>query len=263
MNRLAHQVPLLAVTSLTLEIGSKQVVRQWDWCARPGEWWVLLGPNGAGKSTLLATLAGLRTPTQGTIILDGKPLSDWPGRMLARRRGFLPQRPLCPDSVSVREAAMIGRHPHLGRWRWPGPEDEAIVQGALATVDLDHLADRPVATLSGGEQQRLAIAILLVQQPELLFLDEPTNHLDLRHQVALFQALEERRRAGALLVTALHDLNWALRYATGAILLDGNGNVTAAPAGQSLTAELLSALYGVALTRCTCRQIILQPPASL
>ncbi len=154
---------------------------------------------------------------------------------------------------------MIGRHPRLGRWRWPGSEDAAIVQAALATVDLDHLADRPVATLSGGEQQRLAIAILLVQQPDLLFLDEPTNHLDLRHQAALFQALEERRRRGALLVTALHDLNWALRYATGAILLDGRGNVTAAPTDQSLTAEALSALYGVALTRCACGQITLQP----
>lgn len=240
----------LAAVGLTVRVGKRPVCTDWHWRAQPGEWWVVLGPNGAGKSTLLATLAGLRAPQAGTVTFAGKPLAAWSQRALAQVRAFLPQQPILPDPASVMEAVLIGRHPHLSRWQWEGVEDRAIAQAALAAVGLTDLADRPVASLSGGERQRVAIATIFAQQPSLLFLDEPTNHLDLSHQVALLEMLAAFREAGVTLVTALHDLFWANRYATGAILLYGDGRIAAGSARDWLTPEALSELYGVHFATC-------------
>ncbi len=241
---------VIACEELTLAVGGKILCRDLSWQVTAGSWWAVLGPNGVGKSTLLATLAGLTPAASGSVVLAGRPLLAWPARELAKWRGWLGQNPLLSDDATVWEAVLIGRHPHVGRWGWEGARDWAIARAALAETDLVGLEERLVATLSGGERQRVAIAALFTQQPHLYLLDEPTNHLDLRHQLAIFERLEARRREGAAIVTALHDPNWAARYATGVVLMDGQGSIEVGAAAVLLTAERLSALYGLPLVAC-------------
>ena len=242
--------PLLTADALTLTLGQRTLCRGLSLSVHAGEWWVVLGPNGVGKSTLLATLAGLRGATAGTITLAGRPLTQWSVREQAQWRGWLAQTPFFPGDATVLEAVLVGRHPYLGRWGWETAADLAIAREALAAVDLAGFEARRLHTLSGGEKQRVAIATLLAQQPRVYLVDEPTNHLDLRHQRQVLEHFAARCRAGATVVAALHDLNWAVRYATHAILLSLDGDTEVGEAATLLTAERLSALYSLSLVAC-------------
>ncbi|HMV17714.1 MAG TPA: ABC transporter ATP-binding protein [Zoogloea sp.] len=235
---------VLAAEALAVQVGRRDVVRGLEVRVAPGDTLVILGRNGAGKTTLLHTLAGLRPAAGGTVLLSGKPYADWPRGHEACLRGLLPQSQ--PDffSATVLETALVGRHPHLGRWAWEGPDDEAIALAALATVGLAEYAARPVLTLSGGERQRLAIAALLVQQPRLYLLDEPLAHLDLHHQIGVLDHFHRLAADGAGVVMVLHDINLAARYASHVLLLDGAGGFACGPARDILTTARLSAAFG-------------------
>jgi len=236
--------PVLGAERLVIEVGRHRVCRDLDFTLQPGDTLVILGRNGAGKSTLLHTLAGLREPAAGVVLLSGQPYAAWPRGHEACLRGLLAQ--IQPDffSATVLETALVGRHPYLGRWDWEGPEDEAIALAALDTMGLAGFAGRQVPTLSGGERQRLAIATLLVQQPRLYLLDEPLAHLDLHHQVAVLDHFRDLAATGAGVVMVLHDINLAARYASHVLLLDGEGGHVVGPASRVLTVERLSAAFG-------------------
>jgi len=239
--------PLLAAHDLAVTIAGKSICCDLDLSIRRGECWAMLGRNGAGKTTLLHTLAGLRAPAAGSIDLAGRPLAQWSGRELALMRGLLPQDDYDAFPASVLETALIGRHPHLGRWQWETAQDYAIARTALAAADIAEAEARDVRTLSGGERRRVALAALLAQQPELFLLDEPASHLDLAHQLALLDRLTATaREQGKALVMVLHDVNLAARYCDHALLLD-RGSAVAGAASELLTGERLAALYGVAL----------------
>ncbi len=238
-------VPLLAVRGLEVEIGAVHVTAGLDLSLAAGERLVILGRNGAGKTTLLHTLAGLRPPRAGVVELCGRPYAALDGRQAARLRGLLPQSQTDAFQSTVLETALIGRHPHLGRWAWESGADERFAREALAAVGLAELADRELHTLSGGERQRVAVAALLAQQPAVYLLDEPLAHLDLNHQIALLNLLAERaRRDGVGIVLVLHDINLALRFADRALLLFGDGSTREGPVDAVLEAEALSRLYG-------------------
>ena len=239
--------PLLAARGLTVSIAGIRVCSDLDLAVAPGECWAILGRNGAGKTTLLHTLAGLRSPAEGTIELFGQPLAAIARRDIARMRGLLPQDDSDAFPATVLETVLIGRHPHLSRWRWEGAEDVRIAREALAAADLAGTEARDVRTLSGGERRRVALAALLAQQPRLFLLDEPSSHLDLSHQLALLDLLAAAVRPGdRALVMVLHDVNLAARYCDHALLLT-DGDALAGPARELLTAERLSAVFGVSL----------------
>lgn len=237
--------PLLNVHGLDVAIAGRTLVRGLDVALRGGDTLAILGRNGSGKTTLLHTLAGLRPPTQGDIDLCGKPYAAHGPRAAARLRGLLAQAQMDAFPASVLETALIGRHPHLGRWAWEGAQDERIARDALAAVGLQGLGSREVHTLSGGERQRLGIATLLTQQPLLYLLDEPLAHLDLAHQIAMLDLVKRyAAECGAAFVIVLHDMNLALRYCRRALLLFGDGRWTEGASEEVLTAENLSELYG-------------------
>ena len=236
---------LLSVRDLDVNIGSVRVAAGLGFDLAAGERMAILGRNGTGKTTLLTTLAGLREAEAGTVSLCGEDYAALDARRAAQLRGLLPQGHLDAFQSTVLETALIGRHPHLGRWHWEGKEDERIAREALAAVDLAGLGGREVHTLSGGERQRLAIAALLAQQPRLYLLDEPLAHLDLNHQIAVLELLSRRaREEGVGIVMVLHDINLALRHADRALLLFGEGRTLEGPVEAVLTAESLSRLYG-------------------
>ena len=235
---------ILTAQQLDVAIGTVQVCAQLDLKLQPGQCWGLLGRNGAGKTTLLHTLAGLREPQNGEVLLDDRSLRSLPRRTVAQKLGVLFQDEADPFPATVLETALIGRHPYLSRWAWEDSADIERARLALRQVGIDHLETRLVSTLSGGERRRLGLAMLLTQDPALLLLDEPTNHLDLRHQVQVLQHLRNLAdRTGKTLLLILHDINLATRFCNHLLLLLGDGETVAGPASQVIDAATLEALF--------------------
>jgi len=197
-----------------------------DLSLRKGELVCLLGPNGAGKSTLLRTLCGFLAPLSGTVQIAGRPISDYTPRDLARIRGVLPTREAPPAGMRVEELVSLGRHPHS---HWTGrltAEDRSAIDNAFAETGSEPFRHRPIGELSDGERQRVALARLLSQEPELTFLDEPAAFLDLPSRIEILGKLSSvaRTRNIAILLTT-HDLESALRHADRIWLLSHQGQL--------------------------------------
>ena len=248
---------LLAAHALTIEVSGRVLVDGLSLAVRPGEFIAILGRNGCGKSLTLHTLAGLRPITTGRVEFDGCALHHRARIDIARHLGFLPQDREDSLPLSVFEAALLGRHPHIGWLHSETAEDVRIVNAALERMNVAHCAQRLANTLSGGEQRRAAMAGLLAQAPQVYLLDEPTNHLDPHHQVDALQAFRERCAEGAAVIATLHDPALAERCADRVLYLygdnngenDGDNSISVGNWCYGLTAELLTAaqlsrLYG-------------------
>jgi iron complex transport system ATP-binding protein len=193
----------------------------------------VIGPNGAGKTTLLKVAAGLLRAKSGRVTAP----------LRAGGVAYLSQADALPGGFTAREIVELGRLPHTGLLRALSTRDHAAVDGALARTASASLAARPVSTLSGGEQQRIALARALAQEPDVLLLDEPTNHLDPRHQVELMVALHAASAAGVAVVAVVHDLAFAGAADRCVLLAHGRLSAEGAPE-EVLRAETLSAAYG-------------------
>lgn len=241
---------LIEARDLGVARGERRLIERLDFAIAPGELVAVVGPNGAGKSSLLATLAGLFPPAAGEIRLEGNALERLPRRTIARRLGFLAQDSDDPYPATVLETALIGRHPHIDFWRWESDTDRARAHKALRAVGLDSAAMRPVATLSGGERRRLAIAALLAQAPRIYLLDEPLEALDLAFQMRLLRLFKHLAALGGVgVLFSLHDLSLAACHADRVILLDGRGSATLGAPPTVLDPDQLSRIYGCRIRR--------------
>lgn len=212
-----------------------------------GERWVVIGPNGAGKSSLLAALAGVFPIAAGDIRIDGRLLAAWRPAALAGRRAWSPQFWSDPFPATVRETAVLARDRSFIGSTTDSLRDDPEATAVLDRLDLSRIADADVQTLSGGERQRVATATALLQGAPLLLLDEPASHLDPAHQRLLLDALADHARRGGAIVASLHDLNLAWDLGRHCILLDGRGGAVTGPSASVMTAERLSAVFGVTI----------------
>lgn len=211
----------------------------------PGSFTVIIGPNACGKSTLLRALSRLLTPREGTILLDGKEISRYQSKAVARRIGLLPQSSIAPDGITVADLVGRGRFPHQKLLRQWSKSDEIAVADALEATHLTELSSRPVDELSGGQRQRVWVAMVLAQQTPLLLLDEPTTFLDIAHQIELMELFSALHSDGHTLVAVLHDLNHAARYATHLIAMKDGRIVAEGSPKQVVTAETVSEVFGI------------------
>jgi iron complex transport system ATP-binding protein len=219
------------------------LVEELDLELHPGEFLAVLGQNGAGKTLTMMTLAGLRAPDIGNVLLNGEDIHALPRQRVAEQLALLPQVIDDIFPATVMDTALIGRHPHIGRFQWESEEDRNIASRALEDVGLETLADRDIFTLSGGERRRLAIAQVLTQSPRVYLLDEPSNHLDPQHQLDSLRVIREAADTGASVIANLHDVNLAVRYADRCLLLFGDGRWQLGDRQDVLSPELLSELY--------------------
>jgi iron complex transport system ATP-binding protein len=238
--------PVLEVAHLDLASPHDTICRNLSLRILPGEVWGILGPNGVGKSTLLKTLAGLsRRPPAASIRLDGQPLEHWPRRARARRMAILLQDNEPGLPLTVFETALLGRHPHLGLWGRPHYADLRRTLAALRITGLNGQRQNPSQALSAGESQRLAVALILAQDPALYLLDEPTTQLDLHYQRRLFEHFVALARwHHKAVVMALHDPTAAIRFTTRVLLLFGGGRILLGESRSCLTPDHLTTLYG-------------------
>ncbi|GLK77295.1 ABC transporter ATP-binding protein [Methylopila jiangsuensis] len=206
----------------------------------PGARLAVVGPNGAGKSTLLRCLYRVNRPTAGRLRLDGDDLWALPARQAARRVAAVLQETPPDFAFTVREMVEAGRTPHAGAFGDPG--GAAVVEDAMARMEISAFAARRFATLSGGEKQRALIARALAQQPGLLVLDEPTNHLDIRHRL---EAIELLKGLDLTIVATLHDLDFAADMADHVLALEGGRPVAFGPARETLAPALIRRSFGV------------------
>lgn len=245
MNEVAS--PGLTCAGLSIYVPGRMLVENLDLEIRPGEVLAVLGPNGVGKSLTLHTLAGLRMADSGATTLDGQVLSAMPRQRVATRIALLPQYVEDVFPATVFDTVMIGRHPHIPRFQWESAEDREIAQESLILVDLDDMSQRDVATLSGGERRRLAIAQVLTQAPDIYLLDEPTNHLDPQHQLDVLHVFRRKARDGAAIISSLHDVNLAARFADKCLLLYGDGRWELDETNAVLTESRLTELYSTTM----------------
>jgi iron complex transport system ATP-binding protein len=235
-------VSAISLESVRVTLGGKLVVDDVSAEIEPGEWLTLIGPNGAGKSTLLRAAAGL-VDFAGSIRLDGDDVTALRRREIARRLAFVPQSPLLPPEMRVREYVLLGRTPYIGPFATESRRDIEAAGRALSRLELTGLSDRPLRTLSGGEQQRAVLARALAQEAPLLLLDEPTTALDIgRQQQALELVVELREHDGLTVLSAMHELTLAAQYADRLLLLSG-GRLVAAGAPEEIATEALISMH--------------------
>jgi iron complex transport system ATP-binding protein len=204
----------LSTRRLTLAYEGVPIIKNLDLAIPEGKITALVGANGCGKSTLLRGLARLLKPRNGTVYLDAADLFKLSTKEVAKQLGILPQGPVAPEGLTVRDLVALGRYPYQNWLQQWSTEDERLVALALATTGMTELAERSLDTLSGGQRQRAWIAMALAQDTEILLLDEPTTFLDLAHQIEVLDLLLELNQTqGRTLVMVLHDLNQACRYA--------------------------------------------------
>ncbi len=239
----ALSAPPLASRDLIIRAGGRLLVRGLDMEFQRGELVAILGRNGSGKTLTLHALAGLRTPDAGEVVLNGVPLRQLGRRTVARQIGILTQDREEGLPATVLESVLIGRHPHLRPLQWETAGDHRIARACLDRLDLGAFAERTLETLSGGEQRRVALAALLVQDPAVFLLDEPTNHLDPHHQIAVLELFRGLTRERRTVITTLHDPTLAARFADRVLLLYGDGRWQAGAVEEVLTAGALEELY--------------------
>ncbi|MCC6948990.1 MAG: heme ABC transporter ATP-binding protein [Bradyrhizobiaceae bacterium] len=235
---------MYAARAIRYEVRGRAILDGVDLRLTPGKIVAVVGPNGAGKSTLLKIMAGERRATGGNVLLDDRDLTEWKPADLARRRAVLPQSIEVVFPFLVSEVVALG-----SSQRVPRSEAAALVSRALSAVDLADFGRRVYGTLSGGEQQRVQFARVLVQawsgEGAYLLLDEPNASLDLSHQLLILRLARTHAESGGGVLMVLHDLNLAAMVADELIALKDGCRIAAGPPEHVITDQLIAALYGV------------------
>jgi iron complex transport system ATP-binding protein len=217
--------------------------------ARSGEIVAMLGPNASGKSTLLKLIAGALEPLSGRVLLNGFVTHSLTPRIRAQRIAMVQQESRLLFPSRAWEFVLQGRHPYGRTLRFETDGDVTIARNALAQVGAEHLSDRWMDQISGGEKQRVILARALAQQPLLLLLDEPTLHLDIGAQVDLLDSLRRlaaENRYTVIVVT--HELNLAAEYANQVLLLQRGKCLRVGPPAAVYQRELLEQVFQTPLT---------------
>jgi len=209
-----------------------------------GEMVALVGPNGAGKSSLLRVVTGA-LPASGTVLLNGAPVKSIPARRRARLIAVVPQEVVRDIPFSAHDFVLLGRTARLPRFGGPSAADQKAVKNAMGLTETWELRQRPLPEMSGGERQRLALAMALAADPEVVLLDEPTSHLDLRHRAEMMRLLirlNRERRTTVLMV--VHDLTLASQFFPRLILLGNGRKLAEGTPSDVLRPDTLQAAYG-------------------
>ncbi len=233
----------LRLHDVSVTLGRTEIVHQLSLDFDAGGWSTIIGPNGAGKSTLLRALGGLIAHDGQISGSGGATTQD--RQTWARTVGYLAQHPVLPPGMTVLDYVLLGRTPHHGLFGAPGAPDMDRVATMLDRFDLVALAERTIASVSGGEAQRAALARVMVQEAPILLLDEPTTGLDLGHQQELLDLLGAvRAEHGVTIIATQHDLTIAGRYGDRLLMLDNGTIVADGDAAEVLTPQRLFDTYG-------------------
>lgn len=238
---------MLEIQNLTADYRGHPVLQGISLTIPAGKVTALIGPNGSGKSTLLKALASI-LPATGNIFLDGKSLTSLPPQELAKCIAYLPQNRPVPE-ITAERLVLHGRFPYLSYPRRYRPEDLEKARISMEIMGISDLAHRSLPTLSGGQRQKVYIAMALAQDTPIVLLDEPTTFLDIAHQMQLMAQACALANAGKTVVIVLHDLTLALEHADHIAVLH-NGQTAAQGTPEAIFhSGCLNQVFGVDVDR--------------
>lgn len=239
---------MLELKDLSAGYQQHAVIRNIELAFEPGNIHTIIGKNGCGKSTLLKCCSGMISPHSGTILLDGKYLTQIEHTERARLISYLSQSRNTPG-ITVERLVMHGRFPHLGYPKKLQANDWEQIDRCLHLMQLDAFREKSLADLSGGERQRVYLAMLLAQDTPIVLLDEPTTYMDIEYQLSFLELLSELKRSGKTIVMVLHDLEQALHYSDRIIVMDQGTIVQDGSPNEILEEGTLSKVFHVHMER--------------
>lgn len=241
--------PLVRARGLAIGHRGKPLIRGIGLRLDAGQVLCLLGPNGAGKTTLFRTLLGLIPPLAGEIALDGQPLACLSRARIASHLAHVPQSLATPFAFTALDIVLMGASAGLGPFDRPGPAQTDRALAAMETMGIADLAPADVTRLSGGQRQLVLIARALAQDARAIVMDEPTASLDFANRIKVGQAIRRLADRGIGVILSSHDPDQAAALGDHALLINREGLLARGPVGETLTAENLSRLYGIAVRR--------------
>jgi len=237
---------LLEVSDINFYYGTKCALENVTFTVEEGEFFGVIGPNGSGKTTLQRCISGIFKPQSGTVHFSGSNLQNLSKRYIAKNIAMVPQSSAINFAFTALEIVMMGRNPHVSRFRMESQRDYKVAENAMKLTNTEHLASRLINTLSGGEQQRVIIARALAQEPKFMLLDEPTVHLDISHQLRIMELIKKlNKNNGITIIAVFHDLNLAAQYCDRLMLMDDGKVASIGSTSQVLTPENIRKAYHV------------------
>lgn len=237
---------ILRGNHITVRYGNNTVVNDLSFHLEEGQWLMLAGPNGAGKTTLIEAIAQ-GVPYTGSIRWENQELCSLKPSQLAQKIGVLSQKNNVGYAYTVEEVVGLGRYAYRsGFFSNADDQGKVLVESALEATGLTNLRHASMLTLSGGETQRVFLAQVFAQNPQILVLDEPANHLDLNYQQQIFSLIREwLKEPGRAVLSVVHDLSLARHYGTHAILMDRGKSIARGAIHEVMTPDNLQQVYGM------------------
>lgn len=236
---------MIKIKNLHAGYNNNTVLKGIDLCFAAGEQVALLGPNGAGKSTLLNCLSGYLRPYKGNISIADKAVEEYRKKDLAKKVALIPQNFHLQFEYQVKDLVLMGRFPYIDYLSGYSDQDREIVKNTLIELDLEKLKNKNFNELSGGEQQRTAIARALVQDTPVLLMDEAFANLDVNHAISIMQLLSKiNKRHGKTIVLVSHNINLAVEYCHRAVLLKEGEIIRQGSSHDVITEDILREVYG-------------------
>ena len=237
---------ILRGNHITVRYGNNTVVNDLSFHLEEGQWLMLAGPNGAGKTTLIEAIAQ-GVPYTGSIRWENQELCSLKPSQLAQKIGVLSQKNNVGYAYTVEEVVGLGRYAYRsGFFSNADDQGKVLVESALEATGLTNLRHASMLTLSGGETQRVFLAQVFAQNPQILVLDEPANHLDLNYQQQIFLLIREwLKEPGRAVLSVVHDLSLARHYGTHAILMDRGKSIARGAIHEVMTPDNLQQVYGM------------------
>ncbi len=232
--------------NINVNYGEYKAVKGIDVDLYKGKITTIIGPNGSGKSTLLKAITRLIKYESGTIYINHKNINDYKGKELSKLISVLPQRHSAPPDFKVEELVSYGRMPHKKWYDTRKDNNDPIVEWAMKATNVIKLRNKSIHEISGGEAQRVWIATVLAQEPEILFLDEPTTYLDISHQLETMSLVKKlNKEHGIGVVMVLHDLSHALEVSDRIIVVKDGEKYNEGYPIEVITSEMMKDVYDV------------------
>ena len=236
----------ISVKNLSVAYEKNIIINNMSLSIPKGEISIIIGSNGCGKSTLLKSIARVIKPKSGEIYINEKNIKNQKEKYIATQVAFLPQGPISPSGITVRELVSYGRFPHQKLIGGLNSKDKEVIDLVIEETGLKEFSDREIESLSGGQRQRAWIAMTLAQETDIIMLDEPTTYLDMSYQLEVLEILEKLNKEKRItVVIVLHELNNACRFASNIIGLKEGKIICQGEPKKVINKETLKEIYGI------------------
>jgi len=238
---------MLEIRNLSFKYKNNPIFKNVRLQVKSGESVGIVGPNGCGKTTLIRVISGVLGPFKGEIYIDDQDLRELSVVERSRRLSVAPQMPEFPLDYTVHQMLMMARNPYLSLFSWESKQDFDIVKEIVILTEIEHLVKRLIRNISGGERQRVLLAMTMIQSTGIVLMDEPTANFDLGYQIGFYRLIKLLKTREVAVLLAMHDLSLAAQCCDRIIILFKGGIYAEGTPKEVLTEEILSDVYNTSI----------------